>query len=55
VTKVEAVQIIMASPEDDLGDTLMQLAATYWLEQPDVSKDEVLYLFEETLGASHGD
>lgn len=54
MTKGEALAIVAATPEDDLGDTLMQLAVTYWLEQTG-SKDEVTYVFEETLKESHGD
>jgi len=54
VTKAEAMLIIGQSPEDELGDILMQLAATYWLEQDGVSHDDVMYLFEETLEESHG-
>lgn len=56
MTKGEALTILAACPEDDLGDILLQLSATYWLEQPDTTKDDVLFLFEEVLGeSSNGD
>jgi len=54
VTKTEAASLIMSSPDDELGDTLMQLAVTYWLEQTG-SKDEVEFVFEETLKESGND
>lgn len=54
MTRGEALSIIAATPDDDLGDVLMQLAATYWLEQEDMSKDDVLFLFEEVLDESGG-
>lgn len=55
MTKGEALTILAACPEDDLGDVLMQIAATYWLEKPDMTKDDVLFVFEDVLGESNGD
>ena len=54
MTKGEALSILAAAPQEELGDILMQLAATYWLEECEGNKDEVMFLFEETLEESHG-
>lgn len=55
MTKGEALAILAACPDDDLGDVLLQLGATYWLEKPDMSKDDVLFVFEEVLNESSGE
>lgn len=48
MTKGQVLAVIAATPDDDVGDMLMQLAATYWLEETG-DRDEVMFLFEETL------
>lgn len=53
MTKGEVLAMLAGSPEDDLGDTLLELAVTYWLETG-ASKDEVVYLVEEVLNDSGG-
>lgn len=53
MTKGEALTILAGSPGDELGDTLLELAVTYWLETG-ASKDDILFLTEEVLDSSGG-
>lgn len=48
MTKAEAITAIASIPQEELGDTLMQLAALYWRDEG-VSDDEIIFLLEETL------
>lgn len=53
MTKGEVLAMLAGSPEAELGDTLMQLTAAYWLEQG-CSPDEIEFLLEEVLEESGG-
>ena len=55
MTKGDIIEAINGCELDDLGDILLELAVSYWVDEKGITEDDFLYLAGEVIEERNGD